>query len=214
MQLAIGVSGLSGTMADLATHSRQNADGAELAASDADQGVALFREAMTSIDSVSGALHSTEQSVAEVTDQVKKIGVIIKQVGTIAQQSRLLSLNAAIEAAHATDGRSAAFSVVAREVRDLSDETRNLAMTIENMLNQLRKTSDDSGALICKTRERVQDGANKVSAVGDTIKKLGNVARALVSTTRTTAADLDTNASLAEGFSRQLNVSAVQIVGG
>lgn len=214
MTIAIGVSGLSGSMVDLAAATRRNADGAEAAASNAESGGLLFRDAMASIESVSGALNSTEKSVVEVREHVEKIGAVIDNVRTIATQTRLLSLNAAIEAARASDERSAAFKVVAQEVRTLSDRTSTLASTVHTLLRQLRQVSDASGELVSNTRGRVDEGIKKVGAVGATIAKFGEVTREIVESSRRTAGELDANVAKAEDLSRDLNMNAVQIAGG
>lgn len=102
------------------------------------RGNALVQEARITMEQVQTIANSTHVQVAELEASAKQIGRILDTIREIADQTNLLSLNAAIEAARAGEaGRG--FAVVAQEVRKLAEESRGAALEIDMIVRQNQK---------------------------------------------------------------------------
>jgi len=99
-------------------------------------GVALVGELRTQADSVATASNMVEVTIEELTDKVHDVGSFVDTILNISSQTNLLALNASIEAARAgTAGRG--FSVVAEEIRKLSEDTQQASNNITNIIKEL-----------------------------------------------------------------------------
>jgi iron only hydrogenase large subunit-like protein/uncharacterized coiled-coil DUF342 family protein len=148
------------------------------------------------------AMKETVHAVEDISQSVDGIGAAIKIISTIASNTNLLSMNAAIEAAHAGDaGRG--FAVVADEIRRLSETTRensrNISQTLSNIIkgiNSTSKRSNDAGFVINIMSEEINNFAITMSELIDTLteikKKSTNITGAL-DTLREQSTDVKVN---------------------
>jgi len=119
------------------------------------------------------SMSETIQSIHGISQSVDGIVSAIKIISAIAANTNLLSMNAAIEAAHAGDaGRG--FAVVANEIRHLSESTRensrNISQTLKNIIDGISKTSKQSG----DTGSRISEMSSGINSFADTMTKLIN----------------------------------------
>lgn len=113
-----------------------------------------------------------QQSVKRMQDSVEKIHSMVSVVEQISSQTRLLSLNASIEAAHAGE-HGAGFSVVASEVRKLAEHTNKSVEQISELIEQSNRYNKQVVDVITDVQRRIadgQEGVNSTKTVFDSIE--------------------------------------------
>lgn len=116
---------------------------------------------------VEGATHAIE----ELQQNSESIGDILSTISAIAEQTNLLALNAAIEAARAGEqGRG--FAVVADEVRTLASRTQESTESIRENINQFQKGTAEVVETVSRSRDRAQSGIGKVSESGSILDSI------------------------------------------
>jgi methyl-accepting chemotaxis protein len=130
------------TMQEFADRARAVQDAANETAQQSAEGRALTQESATRIDQVRANSQAAGESVLKLAEQMQRIGEITATVNEIADQTKLLALNASIEAARAgEEGRG--FAVVAMQVRELANQSKEAAGRIEGLISGTQKSMQD-----------------------------------------------------------------------
>ncbi|QXC31552.1 methyl-accepting chemotaxis protein [Aeromonas sp. FDAARGOS 1409] len=130
----------------------------------ANQSRQVVDQAMASVTALVTEVEATARSIEAMQQDVQQIGSILGVIGGIAEQTNLLALNAAIEAARAGEqGRG--FAVVADEVRSLAGRTQKSTAEIQTMLTRLQRGTQTVVTAMGNTRQSCQDAAENTSKV-------------------------------------------------
>lgn len=128
----------------------------------------LLQAAVTSVKALANEVDETSTSLEQMKQGSEQIGSILEVIGGIAEQTNLLALNAAIEAARAGEqGRG--FAVVADEVRALASRTQQSTSEIDQMLNQFRADSAKAASAMQETISQCQTAAEQTFAVSQSL---------------------------------------------
>ena len=148
-QIATAVNEISATSKELLRAMEQLADDAEKTSAVATDGSRGLRGLGTSMESLSSATHSITDKLTTIRAKANKINSVVTAITKVADQTNLLSLNAAIEAEKAGEG-GAGFAVVAREIRRLADQSALASMEIEQMVEAMQEAVSSG---VAQTRE-------------------------------------------------------------
>jgi methyl-accepting chemotaxis protein len=193
-------------MEEMSTSVVQVADKARDAATSADEsgkvagnGGEIVQQTIDGMNSISEAVSAGAASVTELGRRGEQIGQIIGVINDIADQTNLLALNAAIEAARAGEhGRG--FAVVADEVRKLAERTQQAT---EEVTSSIKEIQDETGEAV----KRMDDGIEQVKAGVDHAEQAGDSLRLIV----TNAQDLSQMVASIAAVTEQQSAAAEQV---
>ncbi|OFX24333.1 MAG: hypothetical protein A2041_14220 [Bacteroidetes bacterium GWA2_31_9b] len=116
-------------------------------------------------------MESVANTIVRLSEQSQQIGGIIASVNDLADQSNLLAVNAAIEAAKAGEqGRG--FTVVAQEIKDLAQQSKQATIQVRNILSDIQKATSAAVMATEQTSKAVENGVKQSTQTGESIKKL------------------------------------------
>ncbi|MCQ4250661.1 methyl-accepting chemotaxis protein [Stutzerimonas stutzeri] len=177
-QVATAMHEMSATVQEVA----RNAEDASQAASDADRearaGDAVVSEAVTQIERLSEEMLRSTEAMAKLESESNRIGSVMDVIKTVAEQTNLLALNAAIEAARAGEaGRG--FAVVADEVRGLAQRTQKSTEEIEQLVAGLQQGTQQVAAAMQNSHNLTESSVELTRKAGlalnDITAKVSNI---------------------------------------
>ncbi len=162
---------MSATSGDIAQNCQMAAVGAQRAAYSAQSGVAVVAKTVTVMSQIAEKVQESAQTVASLGERSDQIGAIIGTIEDIADQTNLLALNAAIEAARAGEqGRG--FAVVADEVRALAERTTRATREIGEMIKAIQSETRGAVAAMEQGVSQVEAGTVEAEKSGHALKDI------------------------------------------
>jgi PAS domain S-box-containing protein len=156
-----------------AEKSKSVSEGAQKAASVAQQGNEAVSKTVAGINHIRELMESVAESIVELSEQTQAIGEIMVVVNDLAQQSQLLSVNAAIEAAKASE-HGKGFGVVAQEIKSLADQSKEATGQVRAILNDIQKATGASVLATEQVSKAVDGSVNQAAESGEAIRKLAD----------------------------------------
>ncbi|MGV8844052.1 MAG: methyl-accepting chemotaxis protein [Pseudomonas sp.] len=207
-QVATAMNQMTTTVHDVARNAAEAAQAVATADSKVANGQAVVRQTLERIEQLSISSNSASQGIQNLSQDIQKIDVVLGVIKSVAEQTNLLALNAAIEAARAGEqGRG--FAVVADEVRALAQRTQQSTAEIEQLVGVLQQGAQTSVAQIQSSGELVK---LTVSDALQTESALGSIAAA-VSVIQQMNQQIATAAEQQSAVAEEINRSVTSIRG-
>ena len=169
--VAAAVEQMSVSINNINDHARQSLAANQTSAQLATQGVSVIQGAFDEMLGIATTIKTAAKVVEQVGQQSHEISSIVRVIREVADQTNLLALNAAIEAARAGEaGRG--FAVVADEVRKLAEKTTSSAEDITRMIDAMQHSSNQAVSNIQHVVEQVEVTASQAGSARDSIQQI------------------------------------------
>ncbi len=171
-QLAAAMTEMSSTSLEVSGYAQQAAQFAESADQAAKEGADIVNQTSNSIIQLSTYIENAVNEVKQLEDSTSNIETILSVISGIADQTNLLALNAAIEAARAGEqGRG--FAVVADEVRNLAQRTQESTAEIKSMIEILQQSSHSVATVMAQSQDEATMSVEKANLANQSLESIG-----------------------------------------
>ena len=209
-QLATAMNEMAATVQEVARHALDAAGAATEANNESSAGRQVVNQAVGAINTLSANIQRAAEAIQRVEADSERIGTVLDVIRGIAEQTNLLALNAAIEAARAGEqGRG--FAVVADEVRTLAGRTQDSTREIQQMIESLQSGSKEAVHLMEQSREQSQNGVEQTAKAGDALAAIADAVARINDMNTQIASAAEEQSSVAEEIN--LNVVGINQVG-
>ncbi|MGB1091047.1 MAG: methyl-accepting chemotaxis protein, partial [Oceanobacter sp.] len=172
--VAVAIGQMESAIDEVARNASSAAESVRHADSRSTEVVGTINAAVESINRVSDELASASSVIQQLNDDSQNIGSILDVIRSIADQTNLLALNAAIEAARAGEqGRG--FAVVADEVRSLAQRTQSSIEEIHTMISKLQDASGRAALVISSSADQITSTVTASQQAGDGVKDISGL---------------------------------------
>lgn len=172
-QLATAMNEMQATVQEVSRNTSDAASAATQVSSSAELGANTVNDSIKRIEQVAGAIESTAVVIRQLGDDSRNIGMVLEVIRGIAEQTNLLALNAAIEAARAGEqGRG--FAVVADEVRTLAKRTQDSTSQINTIIAELQQRAEQAGTTMQQSQEMMNSTVSTAREAGLSISEISN----------------------------------------
>jgi methyl-accepting chemotaxis protein len=208
-QVAAAMNQMTATVAEIARNAEQAFAVATDAANQATEGEHEVRETVSQVNSLAQEVSQSMEIIHGLQKETTNIGTALDVIKSVAEQTNLLALNAAIEAARAGEqGRG--FAVVADEVRSLAQRTQSSAQEIETLVTSLQSSAGDSVSAMESSATLASDTLKRATATGASIERITRSVEEIKQYNNQIATASEQQTSVAEEISQ--NVTSIRDV--
>ncbi|EGQ7756197.1 methyl-accepting chemotaxis protein [Vibrio vulnificus] len=202
-QVVTAITEMSESARSVAENVTQSNRITEGASKEAKQSLEIVNNAVTTVSALVNDVEEMSNRIVSMNQDANKISEVLNVIGEISEQTNLLALNAAIEAARAGEqGRG--FAVVADEVRALAARTQNSTTEISEMLSKLLDGTSSVVASMERTKQQCQSTASKTSEVSNSLNLMSCSVRDIDDVSTQIAAATEEQSTVAAELSRNM----------
>ncbi|WP_101758522.1 methyl-accepting chemotaxis protein [Oceanicoccus sp. KOV_DT_Chl] len=208
-QVATATTEMTHAIEEVNRSAQQAAEAATEANNETNEGSQVLETAIRSINSLSERIHNASDVINRVATDSSAIGSVLDVIRGIAEQTNLLALNAAIEAARAGEqGRG--FAVVADEVRSLAQRTQESTQEIQQMIERLQGGTQDAVKSMAQGTEEMKRTVHEAEKAGASLTAISSAVAMITDMNNHIATATDEQMSVSQEISRNVvNISDV-----
>ena len=208
-QVATAMNEMTATVQEVARNAESAAEAARGADEESSKGQHVVTESVSSIDTLAGEVERAAGVIQRLEKDTESIGTVLEVIQGIAEQTNLLALNAAIEAARAGEqGRG--FAVVADEVRSLASRTQSSTQEIKEMIERLQANAQDAVNVMEGGREKARSSVDFASKAGEALERITGAVNAIATMNNQIAEAARQQGEVSEEINRNVvNISQV-----
>lgn len=200
---AAAIEEMSVSVSNIADSTRGVEDETRQAANTASSGAQVAERAASEIRQIAESITQVSETVSVLAKRSAEIGSIVNVIKEIADQTNLLALNAAIEAARAGEqGRG--FAVVADEVRKLAERTSQATQEINSKIAAVQSDTSQAVVGISEANRKVENGVKSTQTVSEALREIEGQSRATVGHIGTIAAAVSEQSSASQDVARNI----------
>lgn len=175
---SVAISDMAGSVDQVSKNSADSADVAQRSVRIASHGAGMVHETILGMESIRGQIQDTSRRVKRLGESSQEIGAIVELINDIAEQTNVLALNAAIQAASAGEaGRG--FAVVADEVQRLAERSSSATRRIETLVRTIQSDTNEAVHSMERTTAEVVAGAHLAEDAGTALENIERVSNDL-----------------------------------
>ncbi|AZE02619.1 methyl-accepting chemotaxis protein [Pseudomonas chlororaphis] len=208
-QVATAMNEMAATVQEVARNAEEASEAAVAADQQAREGDKVVGEAIAQIERLAAEVGNSTAAMGHLKQESDKIGSVLDVIKSVAQQTNLLALNAAIEAARAGEaGRG--FAVVADEVRSLAQRTQKSTEEIEELIVGLQNGTQEVANIMDNSRNLTDSSVELTRRAGGSLENITRTVSAIQAMNQQIAAAAEQQSAVAEEINRSvLNVRDV-----
>lgn len=149
-------------------------ESAERTKTEGQRGLLALQKSVNAMNEIQNRVNAIAESILSLSEQTQQIGETTSAVSNLAQQSKLLALNASIEAAKAGEAGKG-FAVVASEVKDLAEQSHQATLQVQRILQDIQEATDKAVMATEEGNKGVEVGINLINETGDVVRHLSEV---------------------------------------
>ena len=196
---------MSSTMGEMATQASSSVSVARESLDIAAEGGQTVRATIEGMDNIREQIQETSKRIKRLGESSQEIGNIVELIEDIADQTNILALNAAMQAAMAGEaGRG--FAVVADEVQRLAERSTNATKQIEALVKTIQADTNEAVISMEASTTEVVAGAERAEAAGEALKRIEEVSRQIAEAIERIAGDAASQSAEAQSINDTMNV--------
>ena len=201
--IATAMNEMSATVQEVANNAESAAEATRNADTEANNGRSVVNQTIQSINVLSNEMQQASSVIKQLEDDSESIGSVLDVIRGIAEQTNLLALNAAIEAARAGEqGRG--FAVVADEVRTLASRTQDSTQEIQAMIEKLQQGARNAVKVMDEGNKQTEKTVSQAAEAGSTLESIATAVNHITQMNEQIASAAEEQSSVAEEINRNV----------
>nr|WP_312936626.1 methyl-accepting chemotaxis protein [Pseudomonas sp.] len=202
-QVATAMNEMAATVQEVARNAEQASEAAVMADQQAREGDHVVAQAIAQIERLASEVNNSSEAMSELKQESDKIGSVLDVIKSVAQQTNLLALNAAIEAARAGEaGRG--FAVVADEVRSLAQRTQQSTEEIEELIANLQQGTQRVAGVMDASRGLTDSSVELTRRAGGSLETITRTVSSIQAMNQQIATAAEQQSAVAEEINRSV----------